>query len=41
MKDYHNLYLRCDVLSLADMFEKLRNSSLRNHGFSQGLGVVM
>ena len=28
MKDYHNLYLKCDILLLADVFEKLRNDSL-------------
>ena len=30
MKDYHNLYLKCDVL-LADVFEKFRNRSLINY----------
>ena len=28
MKDYHGLYLKCDVLLLADALEKLRNKSL-------------
>ena len=32
MKDYHDLYLKCDVLLLADAFEKFRNNSLRNYG---------
>ena len=32
MKDYHNLYLKCDVLLLADVFEKFRNNSLKNNG---------
>ena len=32
MKYYHNLYLKCDVLLLADVFFKFRNSSLKNHG---------
>ena len=32
MKDYHDLYFKCDVLFLADVFEKIRNSSLRNYG---------
>ena len=31
MTDYHNLYLKCDVLLLANVFEKCRNSSLKNH----------
>ena len=30
MKDYHNLYLKCDVLLLADVFEKFRNNNLKN-----------
>ena len=32
MKNYHDLYLKCDVLFLADVFEKFRNNSLRNYG---------
>ena len=32
MKDYYNLYLKCDVLLLGDAFEKFRNSSLKNYG---------
>ena len=32
MKDYHDLYLKCDVLLLADVFEKCRNKSLKNYG---------
>ena len=26
MKDYHNFYLKCDILLLGDVFEKYRNS---------------
>ena len=29
--DYHNLYLKCDVLLLADVFEKLGNSRLKSY----------
>ena len=33
MKDYHDLYLKCDVSLLADvMFEKFRINCLRNYG---------
>ena len=32
MKDYHDLYLKCDVLLLADVFEKFRSKSLKNYG---------
>ena len=32
IKDYHDLYLKCDILLLADVFEKIKNNSLKNHG---------
>ena len=32
MKGYHDLYLKCDVLLLADVFEIFRNNSLKNYG---------
>ena len=32
MKDYHDLNLKCDVLLLADEFEKFRDNSLKNYG---------
>ena len=32
MKDYHDLYLKCDVLLLADAFEKFRNNNLKIYG---------
>ena len=32
MKDYHNLYLKCDVLLLANVCKKFRNNSLKNCG---------
>ena len=32
VKDYHNLYLKCDVLLLADVCEKFRNNGLKNYG---------
>ena len=31
VKDYHDLYLKCDVLLLANVFEKFRNNSLKNY----------
>ena len=34
IKDYHKLYLRCDVLLLADVFEKFRNNNLKNYWLS-------
>ena len=30
LKDYPNLYLKCDILLLANVFEKVRNNSLKN-----------
>ena len=32
MKDYHHLYLKCDVLLLAKLFEKFGNNNLKNYG---------
>ena len=32
MKNHHNLYLKCDILLLADVFEKSRNNSFKNYG---------
>ena len=32
MKDYHDLYLKCDFLLLGDVFEKFGNHSLKNNG---------
>ena len=34
MKDYHNLYLKCDVKLSADVFEQFTNSSLKSYGWS-------
>ena len=31
MEDYHGLYLKCNILLSADVFEKLRNKSLKNY----------
>ena len=31
-KDYHDLYLTCDVLLLADVFKKFRNKRLKTYG---------
>ena len=32
MKEYHNLYLKCDVLLLTDVSETFSNNSLKNYG---------
>ena len=32
VKDYHDLYLKCDILLLPDVFEKFRKNSLKNYG---------
>ena len=34
MTDYHDLYLKCDVLLLVDVFKKFKNNSLKNYGLS-------
>ena len=34
LKNYHNQYLKLDVLLLADVFEKFRNNKLTNYGLS-------
>ena len=34
IKDYHDLYLKCDVLLLPDIFKKFRNNNLKNYGLS-------
>ena len=32
MKDYYDLYLKCDVLLLANVFEKFRNRCIESYG---------
>ena len=32
MKDYHDLYLKCEVLLIADVFKKFRSNSLKSYG---------
>ena len=32
MKNYHDLYLKCDILLLGDVFEKFKNRCLENYG---------
>ena len=36
MKDYHDFYLKSDVLLLADVFQKFRNNSSKNYGLCPG-----
>ena len=31
MENYHDLYLKCDVLLIAKKFQKFRNGSLKSH----------
>ena len=37
MKDYHHLNLKCDVLWLADAFEKFKKKCLQNYGLCSNL----
>ena len=30
IKDYHDLYLKCDAILLGDVFQKFRNRSLES-----------
>ena len=32
MKDYHDSYLKCSILLIADVFEQIRYNSIRNYG---------
>ena len=32
MKDYHDFDLKCNVILLADVFDKIRKNSLKNYG---------
>ena len=32
MKDFHDLFLKCDILLLPDLLEKIRSSNLKNYG---------
>ena len=34
MNDYHDSYLKCDVLLLANVLERNRNNSLKEYGLS-------
>ena len=37
MKNYKDLYLKCYVLLLADVFEKFKNNSLKIMSYSESL----
>ena len=43
VKDCHDLYSKCDVVLLADVFEKFRNNILKNYGWcpSHYLGAAL
>ena len=32
LTDYHDFYLKCEVLLLADVFENFRNNNLKKYG---------
>ena len=36
MKGYHDLYLKCKALLLADVFQKFKNNSLKSYGLRRG-----
>ena len=40
MNDYHDLYLKCDDLLLADLFEKFSNNSLKNYGLDYAQIII-
>ena len=35
VNDYHDLYLKCEILLLVDVFQKFRNNSLKDYGYVQ------
>ena len=37
MKDYQDFYFNCDILSLADLFEKISNKCLKNYDLCTSL----
>ena len=44
LKYYHDLYLKCEIFLLTDVFQKFRTNSLKNHGlwpshYLSGLGL--